>query len=823
MPPLFRDYVNLSGGLVTAKNPTLLNQNPQQGPVQFSQATNIDLFKLGAVRKRKGKTQQGESVISNTTFSNTTYTTQSNSGFLYGYSASFAQKIVPASNFTVSSFSMRLQVWAGSDPSIAWGLYGILYADSSGSPGSALATTSIYAYQSSGNQASPAVLNFAFTSPYTITAGTTYWVAVTAVALSGTVGYDLGASYNASGTTDWLYKINNNPVWSSPGSGNGDLYCIVYGSAASTYPNGLFDYKPQTSGVLSQNILAAFGGQIYKANAVPLIATTTWTSIASGLNASNNAPYDFCTLKNLCFVCDYGNTNPVVWDGSSTGMMKHGYQTPATLTAQSSGSLAAGTYNVMFVTTLTSGGYRVSGPFSCTVSASGKIAVTALAINSSTDGTQFAFDIGSAATQVFMTDGTTGATTSGIYYAVPAANMGSVPNPMPNSTTAVTITSVSNLTAAETLLDAYSLPQAYFTSQGAAPKAKFFENWQNMLCAAGDPTHPSRVWFSEAGAPQNIGSTYGGTQGDYVDFNVDDGDIITGMCVFYGNLMVFKNNSIFRVSFTAANLSPFQVTQVQTDFGALSHWYIKQVPDGVVFISQRGLVMLSGNPWFVFANLLPEGENIRDYFDSTNSSSFNLGSMAVGTAAHYSSKEQVWFMVSSNGATTRDTVLVWDYTAHAVYLLDAGIASNYAANVSANTGSGPLAYTQVWTLDNSGNVFLCDSGTSDNGSAITFTLQTPRDMLDAPEQLKQLEFLWVRGVAEASGTLYYSVYLDGSATPVVSSQAIDLTQVNLTKGIYLPISGLCYDVSVEFANSDASSSIEIDALRIQYDLQGPGV
>jgi hypothetical protein len=250
--------------------------------------------------------------------------------------------------------------------------------------------------------------------------------------------------------------------------------------------------------------MAVVGGSLYYNKAA------TWTEIDTTQTAGQDVICDFAMHNNYLFVCDYANNSNRVWNGVEAGtatqsLMNHGYQNSFTIGESAAGgglSDTTGTgYKVMSVTKLESGGYRATESARQTITGGGssnEINLTSITMDAV--HTEFHFDIDSTATTWFMTeDG------GDLYYKIPAANYSEAANPAANTVSSIDITSVANLTSANTLAEEYTRTQEYFTGQVAAPQTKFFATGQGALFCAGDPNNKSRVWIPSLNEPQVFG------------------------------------------------------------------------------------------------------------------------------------------------------------------------------------------------------------------------------------------------------------------------------------------------------------------------------
>lgn len=157
---------------------------------------------------------------------------------------------------------------------------------------------------------------------------------------------------------------------------------------------------------------------------------------------------------------------------------------------------------------------------------------------------------------------------------------------------------------------------------GTMPKGKFSIYWNGLHIVSGVPGQPSRVYFSAGGKPavfttsttdpskpsgtavgdgwpDNSTDVPGATSFSTVssaftiDFGKNDGFAVTGVAIFQENVVVFKENAIYQLSFngssTATNAS---VTVITKSIGCVSHRTIAYVENDIYFLSRKGVFTL---------------------------------------------------------------------------------------------------------------------------------------------------------------------------------------------------------------------------------------
>jgi len=130
----------------------------------------------------------------------------------------------------------------------------------------------------------------------------------------------------------------------------------------------------------------------------------------------------------------------------------------------------------------------------------------------------------------------------------------------------------------------------------AGPTGSYISVYKDSLFIAGDPTYPSRLYYSGGGDQINNFSIDGG--GGLIDVAVNDGQSITGLIVFKDALIIFKTDSIYQFSFSSTGLP--SLTQVTGSLGAIAPRSIIAVENDVFFLSRRGVFSIGNEQGFAF-------------------------------------------------------------------------------------------------------------------------------------------------------------------------------------------------------------------------------
>jgi len=150
-------------------------------------------------------------------------------------------------------------------------------------------------------------------------------------------------------------------------------------------------------------------------------------------------------------------------------------------------------------------------------------------------------------------------------------------------------------------------------------KCKYIIRFQDRLVFAGIDGDPSKVIIGgRVPLHERTDISYGG---NYIRIEPDAGDDITGLTVFEGKIIVFKEKSIWQVTLSSIQVGNYYVTVpeatlITKSHGCISHRTIVHVENDVFFLSRKGVYVLGYEPNIL--NVLRTNEvsaNIRPFFD----------------------------------------------------------------------------------------------------------------------------------------------------------------------------------------------------------------
>ena len=246
----------------------------------------------------------------------------------------------------------------------------------------------------------------------------------------------------------------------------------------------------------------------------------------------------------------------------------------------------------------------------------------------------------------------------------------------------------------------------------SAPIGKYIENFRSRVWIAGNSTYPDRLYYSSI--PSSVTTPIitwdtSVTTGQWIDISPSDGENITGLHRTKTALLVFKNNHIYRVySISQADPDPkidvgtySQESIVETKIGVFFHH-----PTGFYYYSEGGIQEIS-QPIIdiVEAITLTNYSKVCGWTDG-NHVYWSIGDVTVNGISY--TNLVVRYTISSQ---------VWTHYSYPSQFL---VSSNY------NDGSSLFQVAG----DDAGAVLKINTGLTDNGTQISYSLVHAWDNLD---------------------------------------------------------------------------------------------
>lgn len=160
------------------------------------------------------------------------------------------------------------------------------------------------------------------------------------------------------------------------------------------------------------------------------------------------------------------------------------------------------------------------------------------------------------------------------------------------------------------------------------PKAKYIIRFEDRLILAGIDGEPTKVLISgRVPYHERFDASSGG---GYVYVDPDTGDNITGLGVWRGKIIVFKENTVWQVALSTVSIGNFALLVpsyqlITASQGCSSHRTIVPVNNDLFFANRKGIFILGQQPGVsgeqLWSNEL--SAKIKPFFDSLTSTDIN--------------------------------------------------------------------------------------------------------------------------------------------------------------------------------------------------------
>jgi hypothetical protein len=271
----------------------------------------------------------------------------------------------------------------------------------------------------------------------------------------------------------------------------------------------------------------------------------------------------------------------------------------------------------------------------------------------------------------------------------------------------------------------------------------------NRLVGAHTTSESSRVGFSGAGTPETWGAN------DYVDVTPGDGERITALTAWRELVFVFKETKFFVFtgnSTSGTGTAIFNYRPVNTGVGAVGRACSVATPNGVYFLSRRGIYKTAGGDPVLASRAI-------DPIFRGGASSFFTGGVlnhaAIDKCQLMWHDERLYFAYPSGSATTNDRIAVFDPE------VDQWLLWNVAANSMTSFRVGDAAELVFSYAAGSNHLGrLSSSYTDDDGTAIASRHQS--GFYDVGEPAADTYLRQVRAIGTGAPTL--SILTDYAST-----------------------------------------------------------
>lgn len=268
------------------------------------------------------------------------------------------------------------------------------------------------------------------------------------------------------------------------------------------------------------------------------------------------------------------------------------------------------------------------------------------------------------------------------------------------------------------------------------------------LFVSGDSANPSRLYYSGSGTQIDDFST--AYSGGWIDVSKNDGDSVSAIEFYQNYVVVFKHRSIWKFSFTSTGLP--QLELITNELGCESFRTVRIVNNDLWFLSKKdgqARIYSLGNVANYFNSLRTTEQSIKisagSWLDSAN-----LAQLENSCAYYF--RNLYILCLSQGGSSTNDRCYVFDTRFNAWVGYWTGILANAFFSYIDSSGNEDLYYCG----DTTGYVVKMFTGSSDNGTAISWQLQSKNFMQNYFDQYKiyRNPVLWFKDVSGGSITGY---------------------------------------------------------------------
>lgn len=135
-------------------------------------------------------------------------------------------------------------------------------------------------------------------------------------------------------------------------------------------------------------------------------------------------------------------------------------------------------------------------------------------------------------------------------------------------------------------------------ANGVPPHCRYIESWHDRVWYAGDPVHPTRLWFSEVLKPWAVSPTS--------FFETRDGETITGLKKIRDKLVIFTKRCTYTIM--GWTFDDFVQTKESSHVGTISHHSIVEIDNRLWFAGEDGVYTYDGGSFQY------QMEDLRDYW-----------------------------------------------------------------------------------------------------------------------------------------------------------------------------------------------------------------
>lgn len=270
-------------------------------------------------------------------------------------------------------------------------------------------------------------------------------------------------------------------------------------------------------------------------------------------------------------------------------------------------------------------------------------------------------------------------------------------------------------------------------------KGKYITEYYNSIIVSGDPQEPSRVYVCEIGLPYMFE--------EEEEFNMEifrvsanDGDEITGLIKFQGNLAIFKENSIHILY--GENPDVFQLREVNPNLGCIAPYSIVNIYNNLYFLYRDGVYTFNGSTVKVISEKIqPKIDIIKNYDKVSGAWYKHHYFLSYPESSNYNNKILSYNILHES----------WTYFTN----IEANIWSNFDGSQESQKNIEGIFFGnhkgQIYQYDDSKTRF------DDDGEDINSVYRTKYFNFQQPELVKTFRKIMVDNLSQGEINIHYDV------------------------------------------------------------------
>lgn len=237
---------------------------------------------------------------------------------------------------------------------------------------------------------------------------------------------------------------------------------------------------------------------------------------------------------------------------------------------------------------------------------------------------------------------------------------------------------------------------------------------------------PSRVWYSKDGHSESFVAPFDDSGGYWIDVNPDDGQEIMGILPIQNILLIFKQDSLYRISISGTD--SYELQRVDPDVGCVAPRSLVNIQGKAFFLGRYSVHATDG---FAVEDV---GKDLKRYFENIDSNYIHLAA-CTNYVKDSQFRLSVPYKYETTSQTTNNWVFVFDYHANCWTVFDThevGIYTKLDDNLYFSTNSG-----FVYKVRNLGEA----SDYRDDAEAISAEIRTKWYDLGVPSSRKMFSHI----------------------------------------------------------------------------------